>query len=376
MTRPARDDRVSDNVNLARQPLSPACDPLPAQSPFPSEAFSWRSLAAVGAVVVVLVILWLTREVLLLLFGGVLLGVFLCGLADRVRLYTHLWRGAALALVLALLAAMIGLGCWFLGSAFVDQVDELQGGLTKAFEQLRQELTKSRAAGLLRWVDWNPQPFSPQLSIWAGYLGSGIGALSAAALVLVMGIYLAVDPKRYREGLLMLVPKSHRPRADDILGQAGHVLWSWLWGRILSMGIISLATYIGLWLLGVPLALSLALIAFITNFVPYVGPISSAVPAVLIALTISRAQTGNVLLLYAGIQLIESNLVTPLIAQRSVNLPPVVTLGAQMIFGLLFGIWGLLLATPLTAVGIVLIKTLYIEDTLGEQPMPAGGVRT
>jgi predicted PurR-regulated permease PerM len=165
---------------------------------------------------------------------------------------------------------------------------------------------------------------------------------------------------------LLLVPRGRRPRAENILERSAAALWGWLWGRAFSMSLIGVATFIGLWLLGIPIALSLALIAFVTNFIPFLGPILSAIPAVLIALTVGPMPAVYVLILYGGIQLVETNFITPLVEQQAVNLPPVFTIGAQMIAGVLFGPLGILLATPLSAVAVVLVKSLYIEGLLGE----------
>jgi predicted PurR-regulated permease PerM len=196
-----------------------------------------------------------------------------------------------------------------------------------------------------------------------------VGALAAPLVILVIGVYLAVDPELYRRGLMSLVPRGRRDRAQQVLERTGEALWGWLWGRLFSMSLIGVTTFIGLWLLGIPIALSLALIAFVTNFIPYVGPLLSAIPAVLIALTVGPMQPVYVLLLYGGIQLVETNVITPVVEQKSVNLPPVLTVSTQMLAGLLFGPLGILFATPLAAMISVLVKTLYVEDVLGE-PAP------
>lgn len=320
-------------------------------------------------VVVVLAFAWLTREILLLIFGGILMGIFLCGVTKMVVRYTRLGRGWALALVLAMLTILTVLGGWFLGNDLVEQFGELRRGLTQSFTSLREQVLRSPLGGMFNNASETPAPSATQLRILAGYLTSGIGALAAPLIILVIGVYLAVDPGLYRRGVVWLVPSNHRPRAQEVLERSGEALWGWLWGRLFSMSLIGVTTLIGLWLLGIPIALSLALIAFVTNFIPYIGPLLSAVPAVLIALTLGPMQAVYVLLLYGGIQLVETNVITPLVELKSVNLPPVLTMSAQMISGLLFGPLGILFATPLTAVITVLVKTLYIEDVL-EEPAP------
>jgi len=130
---------------------------------------------------------------------------------------------------------------------------------------------------------------------------------------------------------------------------------------------IGLLTWIGLSILGVPLALTLGLIAGLLSFIPNFGPIMSAVPAILLAFIDSPISALYVLILFIVVQLIESNLVTPLIERRTVELPPVLTIVAQLALTILFGAVGLILATPILAVVMVLVQTLYIQDVLGDK---------
>lgn len=313
-----------------------------------------------------LAVLWLTRDVLLILFGGVLFGVFLCGLTNLVSRRTNFDRRVALFLVLLVLVAITAGGTWFLGAELIAQLDELRVGLQKSWTQVVE-----------LWRSWPPSqwfasegaapPSADHLQALVGALSSGMGVVAAPVLILVIGMFLAVDPGIYRRGLLELIPRSRHALAQGILDRAAGALWAWIWSRMFSMSLVGLASLVGLWLLGVPLALTLALIAFATNFIPYVGPVLSAIPAVLIAMTVNPTLAIYVLILYGIIQLIETNLLTPLVEQQAVDLPPVFTLGAQLIATVLFGALGILFATPLAAVVVVLVKSLVLED----DPEPA-----
>ena len=134
----------------------------------------------------------------------------------------------------------------------------------------------------------------------------------------------------------------------------------------MSLCLVGMLTALGLWILGVPAPLSLGFVAGVLSFIPNFGPLLSLVPAVIVALPNGPQMVLYVILLYAGIQLVESYFITPLIQHRAVRLPPALILLAQILMGVLFGFLGLLLATPLTAVLLVLIKRLYIEDVLAE----------
>jgi predicted PurR-regulated permease PerM len=142
----------------------------------------------------------------------------------------------------------------------------------------------------------------------------------------------------------------------------------WLIGKGASMLFIGVLTWIGLSIIGVPLALTLGLIAGLFSFVPNFGPILSAVPAILLAFIDSPTKALYVLILFVAVQLIESNLVTPLIERRTVELPPVLTIFAQLALTILVGAVGLILATPILAVVMVLVQTIYIQDILGDEP--------
>ena len=144
-------------------------------------------------------------------------------------------------------------------------------------------------------------------------------------------------------------------------------LWHWLGGRFGLMILNGGLTALGLWLLGVPLAPTLGLIAGLLNFVPNFGPWIAAVPAVLIAFLQSPQQALYVALLYLILQSIDAYLLTPLVDRKSVELPPVLTITAQVLLGLAFGFIGLLLASPLTAAAMILVQKLYVEDVIGDR---------
>ncbi len=133
------------------------------------------------------------------------------------------------------------------------------------------------------------------------------------------------------------------------------------------MVVNGILTAIGLWFLGIPMALSLALLAGVLNFIPNFGPLIAGIPAVLIALTISPQAALFVGLLYIVVQSVDGYVFTPLVNRRSVELPPALTISAQVILGVLVGGMGVVLAGPLTAMLIVIVRMLYVEDTLGKE---------
>ncbi|MFO0893254.1 MAG: AI-2E family transporter [Isosphaeraceae bacterium] len=310
-------------------------------------------------------------DVLLLGFAGLLLSIFLRGVARLVTRWTSLKEGWSLAVVVLLLASTIGLGCWFLASSVGAQFDELSTSLERSAHGLQDRLRQTSWGELLLDVTSTRQLASGRFNLSGritGAFSSALGAFVNLVVILFVGLYVAVDPGVYRRGFLQLVPRGRRPRAGEVLDALDQKLGRWLMGRLFNMTIIGIGTAIGLWLLGIPLLLALALLAFLLDFIPYIGPIASAVPAMLVALTIGPAQAVYVGLLYLGVQFVESYLLTPLVQQRAVELPPAVTILAQLLLGLLAGVLGLALATPLTAAAVTMVRKLYVEDVLGDQP--------
>jgi predicted PurR-regulated permease PerM len=138
-------------------------------------------------------------------------------------------------------------------------------------------------------------------------------------------------------------------------------------GTLALMIFVGTATFIGLWLLGIPLALALGIIMFCLEFIPYLGPILGALPALLMASTIGPQDMLYVALLYWGVQSLEAYVLSPLVFQRSVDVPPLLTMSAQVVLGTMLGMLGVVFAMPLTACAMVLVGRLYVEDALGDR---------
>ena len=246
-----------------------------------SDAFVRRVLV-VTLVAAIALALWKTADVLLVAFGGVLLAVALRACADLLTRWTPLRKRYALPVAVLLIVLLLGLLAWGIGGTLAGQFDELAQQLPAAFGKLREWLDRTElgrvALGSFGSVDG--------VESAAKLVGVALGTLNAVAnllLLLVVGIYLAADPGLYFRGTLRLLPQAVRPRASAALSNAGATLRNWLGGQLVAMLIVGVLTFAGLAALGVPLALSLATIAAALEFVPFVGPILAAIPAVLIA---------------------------------------------------------------------------------------------
>ncbi len=321
---------------------------------------------ATAAVLLVLA-LWMVSRVLLLIFGGVLLAVLLRGLGDLLSRYTRLPEGWSVVIVAIALGLVFGWGGWYLSGEIAGQFDELGQSLTQMWKQAHSQLQK---------YSWGRDALSVLAEYHlsadnVGALGRIVGGVAAAGsglvLSVIVGLYVAADPGLYRRGVLRLIPLSYRLRAAEILRDLHEVLRRWLLGTLLLMVIVGTAVALGLYLLGIPLALALGIIMFVMEFIPYLGPILAAVPAVLIASTLGTQEMLFVVLLYWGVQSVEGYVLSPLVFQRSVDVPPMLTISAQVVLGTMLGVLGVVFATPLTACALVLFNRVYVEDVLGDR---------
>lgn len=316
--------------------------------------------------------LWRARGVLFLLFAGALLAIFLSAITDWISGWTRLRRRWAFLAALLLIAGLAVAAALWIAPRVSEQADEMAQRLPQAWQKVEAQL-ESRA-WTNRLLDRLPGPdeLMPQgaqvVARATGALSTVAGALAGVLIVLVVGLYLAAQPDVYRKSFLRLIPAAKRERAGQVLSAVHGTLQSWLLAQLVSMSVVGLLTVLGLWALGIPLALTLGLLAGLMEFIPNFGPLLSAVPPVLLALLAGPRQALWVVLLYLGIQTLESYVITPLVQQKMVSLPPVLVIASQLLAGALFGFAGLALATPLLAVAMVLVRTLYIEDVLGESP--------
>jgi predicted PurR-regulated permease PerM len=334
-----------------------------------------RALVVVGivaAVVLSLLFVWYTADLLMLVFAGVLVSILLHGFSQVVRRMIRVGPAAALAFVtIALLAIIIGV-VWFATAHIASQLSELWQVLPLALERLNGYLARYPwAQGVVNSLPGVKEWFSGQnaaiVSRLTGLTSTTLGAIVNVALVAFIGVYLAAQPQLYVTGVKRLFPLAYRARVGQVMDAIGDALWRWLGGRFGLMLINGGLTALGLWLLGVPLAVVLGVLAGVLNFIPNFGPWIAAVPAVMIALLQSPRHAFYTAVLYFVLQTIDGYILTPLVDRRSVELPPVLTITAQVLLGVAFGFIGILLASPFTAAAMIAIEMIYVEDVLGDR---------
>lgn len=340
------------------------------------QSYLHRVLIAVSVTTAVLVslwVLWAVVEVVLLMFAGVLAAVILHTLAAVVARYLHLSWGLSLALIVlgivtALAAVLILFGPQ-ISQGFDALLDNAGLALRYIDWYLRQYEWGRLLAIRLSETDWMPAA-ADVFQRLAGIFSTAVGLLGSLILVVFVGVYLSSNPKLYASGVIRLIPLKRRPRAKEVLTELAHVLRRFLLGRFASMLIVGLLTWAGLALLGVPTAFMLAAIAAVLDFIPNIGPVIAAVPAILIAFTQNPSLALYVIVMYGLLQMLEGYVITPLIQQQMVELPPVWLLFVQLVMGLTFGLLGLLLAEAIAVVLMVIVQMIYVTDVLGDTIEP------
>lgn len=349
-----------------RRPADPdAATPAPPARSLRSDA---ARLVLAAGIVALVYFTWRLLDVLMLVFGSIVVAVLLRTLSEPLarRLGGKPRIAQALVIVGALAAAVLIV--WLIGDRMAEQFKALRAALPHALHALLRWLN-SNAFGLALIEIWqNARADDGAWSKLAGMATMTLGALSSALLMVATGIYLAADPHSYRRGLLALLPEGSRPRVCAALDAAGDGLRRWLLGQAISMAVIGGLTMLGLLAIGMPLAVSLGVLAGLLAFVPFFGAISAGVLTVLLAFTESPE-----LALYAGlvclaVQQVEELLVTPRVQRWAVQMPPALALLSVVMFGLLFGPLGALFATPLMVVAMILVQTLYIDGVVEAPP--------
>ncbi len=360
-----------------QQTTPPEKSQAQAYQPHKISQLARRTLIIVGIVALVVILLWFTwnaLEILTLIFSGILLATFLRSLSEPLQNASRLPHGCALGLVSVILLLVLVGGMVLLYPQLEVQFRQLAETLPNSWLTLQREL---------RQYEWGQRMLEQTVTLddllrersvvvegVTGIFSSTVGAIISFAIVLFVSFYFALQPDLYINGLLSLVPLHNRKRIQEVISECGLTLKWWLLGRAIAMASVGIMISIGLGILGIPLALALGFLAAILDFIPNIGPLLATLPAILIALGQSPIKALYVILLYIIIQQIESYLITPIIQQRTIHLPPALTIIAQVLLTLILGAVGLVIATPLMAVLIVIVRMLYVEDMLGDQLPP------
>ncbi len=345
------------------------------------------TLAVLG-VLITTAFLFFIRDALLIAFAGIIFAIVLNGFARILRKLIPISRGWSIAAVgVILLLIFVGFGILF-GSQIAKEFDELTETLPQKITQLKATISEWPLGDELMGDEDGEQENNGDtegeeendddengnggdLPDDAGGMMFQAGItivdiLATLGLILVIGIYFVIDPETYKKGVALLFTKERADRVYEALETSGNALWNWLSGQFIAMAFVGITVTIGLMIIGVPLALILGVIAAMFEFIPIIGPWAGAVPGILLALSVDGKTALLTVILYLLVQQLESNVVTPLIQQHMVYIPPAIVILSVVAFGLLFGVAGVILATPLAVIAMVLIGMFYVQDVLGK----------
>jgi predicted PurR-regulated permease PerM len=369
-----------------------------------TRALGWRSQdvlrasALIIGLYLLLQLLWVASPLVLTAFLGVLFGLAVEAGTDRLERF-RIPRGlGAASIVILFYAALFGVGA-MLAPTIRTQMSELRTRLPQAVDQI-EDWIRAREDGMFGMLlpgQSAPEPAQPAggetpaqeategatqeatslrerigfgLERASGYLfpflSSTATVLAGIVLITFLAIYIAADPDTYHAGLMHLFPHRARRRAGEVLTAMATVLRRWLVTQLIAMVVIGVITTVVLLLLDVEAAFALGLIAGLLEFIPTIGPILSAVPAIAMGFIDSPEKALWVTVAYIGIQFLENNLLIPHL-MREVDLPPALTIMSQALMAIVFGFLGLMVAVPLVAGLLVPIKMLYVEDVVGDE---------
>ncbi|MFL5488253.1 MAG: AI-2E family transporter [Gemmatimonadaceae bacterium] len=364
---------------------------------------AFRVAAMVVALAVALLLLWHTRNLVLTVFLGVLFALAVSSGADRLQRYRVPRGVAAPLLVLGFLGILAGFGTW-IGPTVRTQTRELKTKLPEALEKL-ETWVHSRGGGIIATIvgleeepsTTNAASSTPNRSAAPdtiavvpsadetakapklrdriiGQLGGAsrfflpvlshtLAIVAGLVLVVFLSIYLAIDPSLYRRGILRLVPEPARPRADRTLTAIAVTLRKWLVTQLIAMLVIGVITTLVLLGLRVRAAVPLGILAGLLEFVPTLGPILSALPAIAMGFVDSPEKALAVTIAYVGIQFLENHLLIPMLMKQGINIPPALTIVMQALMALVFGFLGVLVAVPLLATVMIGARMAAGDET-------------
>ncbi|MFN7455872.1 MAG: AI-2E family transporter [Gemmatimonas sp.] len=389
--------------------------------PLPPERRGWRTADLTRAALTVLAVwfglqlLWSVRSLAILVFLATLFGVAVARGVDSLERF-RIRRGIASALIVLGTLGAIGGVLALTAPTLVEQGRQLQREFPAAVSKVQTWIDSKRggllgslissAAGTGTPVDSmaavvppGGAPVAPavdasgqaatesateaikrRLSDGLGsvskylfsFVSNTLAAIAAFVLLIFLAMYIGAEPDVYRGWMLAMVPATSRAQTRIVLAEISKVLRKWLVTQLVAMVVIGTVSYVVLLLLGVKAAFALGFIAGLLEFIPTVGPVLSAIPAVLMGFVDSPEKALAVAIAYWGIQFVENNLLIPFLMRGEMDLPPAITIVAQTLMTLVFGFLGLMVAVPLTAAVLVPLRMMAERENAREKLLVRG----
>lgn len=325
------------------------------------------------SIALVPVLIWFLFDVILIMVGAFLIATLL-NLGSQLFQKIRFPYSVALVLSGLLIVIVLAGAAYLFGSSVVSDLSVV----IDRVEEARQHLEKAMQGSQFGRVFLS---HLQNVNVPIGEVIGGFFRLSATFILAIIvtifgGVYLAAQPRLYRAGISKLFPESRRQKVSETLDHLEDGLRLWLLGQLIQMVIIGVLSGVAVWLVGLPSALALGVIAAVMEFIPYLGPILAAVPAVLVAVTVDVSAIVWTIVAYILIHQAEGHLIMPLIQRQLVFIPPAVMLLSITAITALFGWTGTIFAAPITVMLFVLINKLYVRDTLAESAYLPGESET
>jgi predicted PurR-regulated permease PerM len=317
------------------------------------------------------VLIWFLFDVILITVGAILIGVLLHLVAEPLIRWCRLPQSVALVVSGILIIGVVGGAAYLFGTQIESELADVVARASTAVTEITTQLQKSAAGKFILSHVQGGSGFSIPAFL-SGIFSVSLRFLEALVVTVIGGFYLAAQPELYRKGLGKLFPRPLRAEADETIEDIGRGLRLWLIGGLIQMVLIGAVTTIAVWLIGLPSPLALGVIAGLAEFVPYLGPIVAAVPAVLVATTQGSNFIFWTVIAYLLIHQLEGNLIAPMIQRQLIFIPPAVMLLAIVIILFVFGGVSVIFAGPIAVIIFVAIKKLYVRDSLGEATVLPG----
>ncbi|MBD3586024.1 AI-2E family transporter [Salinimonas sp. HHU 13199] len=307
-------------------------------------------------------------KIFLTIFGAILLAILFRRSASWLEAKTQVSHKIWLPLTIVVPLLLFALFLWYTAPQINTQATQLMERLPQALSHMQEQFYKLRWAGKIDEEIENLRDYDPQIGTvikaMSNFFSTTANGVGSMIFAIFLGLFILVNPATYVNGTVILVPPAHRQRARDILDACAVALSGWLVAKITSMIVVGVLTTIGLWALGIELALILGIIAALLSFIPNLGPIIAFIPAAMVSMITGLDALLYVTLLYIAIQAVESYVITPVLQAEIADLPPALTLIAQVFLAALVGMTGILLAAPLVVTLMVVIRMWYVEDGL------------
>jgi predicted PurR-regulated permease PerM len=327
--------------------------------------FFWRAVIFVS-VALVPILIWFLFDVILIVVGAILIAVLLRLVAEPLTRWARLPESIALILSGLFIVAVVAAAGYLFGSQIGAEFTDVVQRADSAVTQINKQLQGSPTGKLIMQHVQGAGGFS-LTSVLSSVFSISVRFLEAAVVTVIGAFYLAAQPQLYRSGLARLFPRRLRKEANETFDDIALALRLWLIADVIQMVLIGSLSTIAVWLIGLPSPLALGVIAGLAEFIPYVGPILAAIPALLVATTQGSNAVVWTLIAYILIHQLEGNLIAPLIQRQLIFIPPAVMLLAIVTILFVFGGFSVIFAGPIAVIIFVAINKIYVRDSLGEE---------